>query len=85
MGRATGFNTDKTLGHLGEEGQHIPAPQRPGHNHAACRVDTMNRKDVLGQIKADGRDRRQIGDRLCHGRRSFKRLLNDNHLGTALH
>jgi hypothetical protein len=54
MGGATGFNTDKTLGHLGEEGQHIPAPQRPGHNHAACRVDTMNLKDVLGQIKADG-------------------------------
>jgi hypothetical protein len=32
-------------------------------------------KDVLGQIEPNGRDRGQIGDRLSHGRRSFKRLL----------
>ena len=35
----------------------------------------MNLKHVLGQIEANGSDRRQIGDRLSHGRRSFKRLL----------
>jgi hypothetical protein len=44
----------------------------------------MNLKNMLGQIEANGRDRRQIGDRLSHGRRSFRGLLNDNHLGTAL-
>ena len=33
----------------------------------------MNLKNMLGQIEADGRDRRQIGGRLSHGRRSFKR------------
>jgi hypothetical protein len=32
-------------------------------------------KDVLGQIEPNGGDRRQISDRLSHGRRSFKRLL----------
>jgi hypothetical protein len=32
----------------------------------------MNLKDVLGQIESNGRDRRQIGDRLSHGRRSFR-------------
>jgi hypothetical protein len=43
----------------------------------------MNLKNMLRQIEANGRDRRQIGDRLSHGRRSFRGLLNDNHLGTA--
>jgi hypothetical protein len=38
---------------------------------------------MLGQIEANGRDRRQISDRLSHGRRSFRGLLDDNHLGTA--
>jgi hypothetical protein len=38
-------------------------------------INAVNLKDVLGQIEANGRDRRQINDRLSHGRRSFKRLL----------
>jgi heme oxygenase len=44
----------------------------------------MNLKNMLGRIKANGRDRRQVRDNLCHGRRSFSELLNGNHLGTAL-
>jgi len=32
-------------------------------------------KDVLGQIEADGRDRRQISDRLSHGRRLYGDLF----------
>jgi hypothetical protein len=34
----------------------------------------MNLKDVLGQIEPNSRDRREIADRLSHGRRSCKRL-----------
>src|SRR2546430_8271026 len=43
----------------------------------------MNLKNMLGQIDANGRDRRQIGDRPSHGRCSFRGLLDDNRLGTA--
>ena len=43
----------------------------------------MNLKNMLGQIEANGRDRRQISDRLSHGWRSFRGSLDDNHLGTA--
>jgi hypothetical protein len=32
-------------------------------------------KDVLGQIEPNGRDGRQINDRLSHRRRSIKQLL----------
>jgi hypothetical protein len=32
----------------------------------------MNLKNMLGQIEANGRDRRQIGDRFSHGRRSIR-------------
>src|ERR1700730_4762101 len=79
MGRTAGFHTDKTLGQLGEEGQHVLAPEPPGDDHAPRSVNVM-----LGQIEANRRDRRQIGDRLSHGRCSFRGLLDDNHLGTAL-
>jgi hypothetical protein len=40
-------------------------------NDAAHRIDAVDLKDVLGQIKANPRDRRKIGDGLSHGRRSF--------------
>jgi hypothetical protein len=40
-------------------------------NDLARRIDAVNLKDVLGQIKANPRDGRQIGDKLSHGRRSF--------------
>jgi hypothetical protein len=83
--RAAGFHTDKTLGQLREEAQHILAPERLGDDHAPRSVNAMNLKNMLGQIEANSRDRRQIGDGLSHGRRSFRGLFNDNHLGTALH
>jgi hypothetical protein len=84
VGRTAGFHTDKTLGQLGEERQHVLAPERLGDDHAPRSVNAMNLKNMLGQIDTNGRDRRQIGDRLSHGRRSFRGLLNDNHLGTVL-
>ena len=84
MGQTAGFHTDKTLGQLRKEDQHVLAPKRLGDDHAAKGVDRMNLKNMLGQIEANSRDRRQIGDRLSHGRRSFRGLLNDNHLGIAL-
>jgi hypothetical protein len=37
----------------------------------ARRINAVDLKDVPGKIKANPRDRRQIGDRLSHGRRSF--------------
>jgi hypothetical protein len=55
-----------------------------GDDHAPRSVNAMNLKNMLGQIKANGRDRRQIGDKLSHGWRSFRGLLNDNQLGTIL-
>jgi len=72
MGRTAGFHTDKTLGQLGEEGQHVLAAERRGDDHPPRSVNAMNLKNMLGQIEANGRDRRQIGDRLSHGRRSFR-------------
>ena len=78
------FCFDKTLGQSGEEGQHVLAAERLGDDHPPRSVNAMNLKNMLGQIEANSRDRRQIGDRLSHGRRSLRRLLNDNHLGTAL-
>jgi hypothetical protein len=43
----------------------------------------VNLKNVLGQVESNSRDRRQIGDRLSHGRRLYgdlfvkpSRLLN---------
>jgi hypothetical protein len=64
MGRTAGFHTDETLGQLGEEGQHVLAPERLGDNHAPRSVNAMNLKNMLGQIKANSRDRRH--------RRSFR-------------
>ena len=64
VGRTAGFHTDKTLGQLGEEGQYVLAPECLGDDHASRSVNAMNLKNMLGQIEANGRDRRQIGDRL---------------------
>jgi hypothetical protein len=84
MGRTTGFHSDKARGHLGEEDQDILAPEHLGNDRGSRSVNTVNVKNMLGQITANGRDRRQVRDNLCHGRRSFSELLNSNHLGTAL-
>jgi hypothetical protein len=58
MGRTTGFHPDKARGHLGEEDKNILAPERLGNDHASRSVNTVNVKNMLGQIKANGRDRR---------------------------
>jgi hypothetical protein len=68
VGRTAGFHTDKTLGQLGEEGHYVLAPECLGDDHPPRSVNAMNLKNMLGQIEANGRDRRQIGDRLSHGR-----------------
>jgi hypothetical protein len=60
MGRTAGFHPDKTLRQLGEEGQHVLAPQRLGNDHPPRSVNAMNLKNMLGQIEAKSRDRRQI-------------------------
>src|ERR1700730_206372 len=74
MGRTAGFHTDETLGQLREEGQYVLAPERLGDDHAPRSVNAMNLKNMLGQIEADGRDRRRIGDRLSHGPRFIGNL-----------
>ena len=84
IGRTAGLKADKAFGQLREEAQQVLAPERLDDDHASKSVNAMKLKNMLGQIKADGRDGSQIGDRLSHGRRSFEGLLNDNHLGTAL-
>jgi hypothetical protein len=59
MGRTTGFQPDNTRGQLGEESQHLLAPERFGNDHAPTSVNAMNlKKNMLGQIKANCRDRR---------------------------
>ena len=68
MGRAAGLKANKASGQLREEGQHVLAPECLGDDYAPRGVNAMNLEDMLGQIKANGRDRRQIGDRLSHGR-----------------
>jgi hypothetical protein len=59
MGRTAGFHPDKTLRQLGEEGQHVLAPERLGDDHPPRSVNAMNLKNMLGQIEAKSRDRRQ--------------------------
>jgi hypothetical protein len=56
----------------GEELQQLVAPHGFVDDDVPISVDAMNLKDVLGQIEPNGRDRREIGDRLSHGRRSFR-------------
>ena len=51
MGRTAGFHTDKTLGQLGEEGQHVLAAERRGDDHPPRSVNAMNLKNMLGQIE----------------------------------
>jgi hypothetical protein len=37
----------------GEEWQNLRSSQRPADNHVALRINAVNLKNVLGQIKAD--------------------------------
>jgi hypothetical protein len=45
-----------------EELQQLVALDRLGHDNAPQCVDAVNLEDVLGQVEANGRDRRKIGD-----------------------
>jgi hypothetical protein len=72
MGRPAGLKPDKAGRQRSEEFQQLVSPDRLGHDNAPHRVNAVDLKNVLGQIEANGRDFRQIGDRLFHGRRSFR-------------
>ncbi|MGP0104940.1 hypothetical protein [Rhodoblastus sp.] len=71
MRRAASLHADKAWGKRGEKLQQLPAPDRLGDNHRALRVNRVDLKHVLGEIETNLRDRRQILDRLSHGRRSI--------------
>ena len=75
MRRPAGLKPDKARRQRSEKLQQLVAPDRLGDHNAPRSINAVNLKDVLGQIEPNGRDRRQISDRLSHGRRSFKRLL----------
>jgi len=75
MRRTASLEPDKAGRKRIEELQYLAAPDRPGLDNAPQSINAVNLKEVLGEVAADGRDRRKIGDRLSHGRRSFKRLL----------
>jgi hypothetical protein len=53
-----------------KKAQQLAAPNRLGDDSGARGADAMNLKNILGDIKPDDRYRRQIPDRLDHGRPS---------------
>jgi hypothetical protein len=75
MRRPAGLEPHQARRQQSEKLQQLVAPDRLGDHNAPRSINAMNLKDVLGQIEPYGRGRRKIGDRLSHGRRSFKRLL----------
>jgi hypothetical protein len=56
VGRATGLDPDKAGRKLPEEGQRLPAPDRPVEDDRAVARDAMYLKDILGQIQSDCRN-----------------------------
>jgi hypothetical protein len=48
-----GFNADKARSLLLKERQDLAAPQLPAHNSSVRRINPMDLKDVLREIKAD--------------------------------
>jgi hypothetical protein len=53
MGCPTSLDTDQAWGEFCEEGQHLRAAKRLAHDDSALLVDTVNLKNILGQIEAD--------------------------------
>ena len=53
MRGSAGFNADKARSLLLKERQYLAAPQLPAHNNAARRINPMDLKDVLREIKPD--------------------------------
>jgi hypothetical protein len=85
MRRPAGLKPHRATWQRSEKLQQLVAPDRFGDHDTPQSINAMDLKNVLGQIEPYGGDRRQIDDRLSHGRRSFRCCFNDNHLGTALH
>jgi len=56
MRGATSFHADEAKGKLGEERQNLRPPQRFADDDVSLRVDGMDLKDALGQIKPEGGD-----------------------------
>jgi hypothetical protein len=56
-----------------EKRDELGAPELARNNDLAIGVDGVDLKDPLRQIQTDSRDRRQIQDRLAHGRQSWLR------------
>ena len=50
---SAGFNADKARSLLLKERQDLAAPQLPAHHSSARRINPMDLKDVLREIKAD--------------------------------
>lgn len=60
MRRTARLHPDKAGRQRGEEGQNIAATECPGNDKLAARIDRVNLKNVLGQIKASVGDNRKI-------------------------
>jgi transposase len=50
------FHPDNTRWQLGEVCKHLPPPETPLLDDSSVCIDTVNLKNVLGQIEADGRN-----------------------------
>jgi hypothetical protein len=66
--RTARFHSNQTWRQRSEEPQQLAAPNRLGDNQKALGIEAVNLKNILGDIEPDDRDRRQILDRLAHGR-----------------
>ena len=51
-----------------KKAQQLAAPNRLDDDTGTRSIDAMNLKNILGDIEPDNRYRRQIPDRLDHGR-----------------
>jgi hypothetical protein len=70
MRRTARFDSHHAWRQRCEKAQQLPAPNRLGDHQSPSGVNAMHLKDILGDVEPDDRDRRQILDRLAHGRLS---------------
>jgi hypothetical protein len=66
--RAAGLDPDQTGRQRRKETHQLAAPDRLGDDLGTAGIDAVNLKNILGDIEPDDRYRRQIPDRLDHGR-----------------
>jgi hypothetical protein len=71
MRRAARLHADNARPQRPEKLQQLPAPDRLGDDDRALRVNGVDLKHILGEVETNLRDRRQIVDRLAHGRLSI--------------